>query len=350
MACIASWRWARATVAALAAAGCAQVPDAPPASGAPQVDGPYVGTLPCADCAGIRTELTLYSAAGGVPLRYRLRSTYLATRDGDRVFERFGPWQRVRDPVRGVDRIRLEPFDYPLQQNWRRLDDATLELLDREVQPIGTAREAILRRDRGAGAAPAPGQRLFAGTLTRVGERLLLQPCDAPEAQPVRDVSPEVVITAVLTDLGFDRRGSIYLEAFGRMVDGVAQLQRLNRAGSEMGCPGRGTAAPPLFRAQGNEPFWSLTGSAREIAFAQPGRTATEPPAPLSWRWRGGDAARAQAHLNIDSGAFSAVLVPGICRDSMADAAYGFAATVRMERPVPRELKGCAYLGAEPLP
>jgi len=34
------------------------------ATAAPAVEGPFVGTLPCADCEGIRTELTLLRDPG----------------------------------------------------------------------------------------------------------------------------------------------------------------------------------------------------------------------------------------------------------------------------------------------
>src|SRR5215510_6268561 len=54
----------------------------------------YAGTLPCADCAGIRTVLTLYSEPG--PTRYELVETYLATRDGDRSFPSSGRWTVLR--------------------------------------------------------------------------------------------------------------------------------------------------------------------------------------------------------------------------------------------------------------
>ena len=40
-------------------------PAAHATSQGPVADGPYVGTLPCADCAGIRTSLTLYTMGQG---------------------------------------------------------------------------------------------------------------------------------------------------------------------------------------------------------------------------------------------------------------------------------------------
>jgi hypothetical protein len=48
--------------------------------------------------------------------------------------------------------------------------------------------------------------------------------------------------------------------------------------------------------------------------------------------------------------ALSATLIPRICRDTMADAVYGFTAQVRQLRPEPvADFKGCAFLGTERL-
>jgi copper homeostasis protein (lipoprotein) len=52
----------------------------------------YEGTLPCADCGGILTELTLF--ADGT--RYGLKQTYLATKDGDNKVESSGAWTTTR--------------------------------------------------------------------------------------------------------------------------------------------------------------------------------------------------------------------------------------------------------------
>lgn len=46
----------------------------------------WAGTFPCADCAGIRYDLALNPEAG----RFQLLTTYLATADGDRAYERGG--------------------------------------------------------------------------------------------------------------------------------------------------------------------------------------------------------------------------------------------------------------------
>ncbi len=316
----------------------------------PAAIGPYVGTLPCADCAGIRTALTFYTMGeGGEPLVYRMTATYLGTPAGDRTEERLGPWTRVAGGA--SERVRLEPNDDARRQSFRRVDPDTLVLLDRDERPIASARDLSLRRDEGATAPRlGPPRTLFRGTLTREADRLLLAPCGGGRTLRVQDVSPEVIITAAITDIGFDGRDSLYLEAYGFLQDDELWIDGLNRAGVEMGCP----QDVIMFRAQGNGPGWSLASGRSGVTFTtQDGVTLNAPPLPLSWRWPGGRPDRAEALLvtATEGAAFEAVLAPKICRDTMADAVFGFTATVRLARPEPvRELKGCAFLGSEPLP
>lgn len=316
----------------------------------PVADGPYVGTLPCADCAGIRTTLTLYTMGGaGAPLMYRMTATYLGTSDGDRTEERLGPWLRVG--TEAGERVRIEPYDEAGRQSFRRTNARTLELLGRDEAPIVTQHNLRLERNEAATAARlAPPRTLFRGTLTRAADRLMLQPCHGGATVRVHDVSPEVIITAAITDIGFDTRGSLYLEAYGTLRDGELMIDRLNRAGTEMGCPADSVG----FRAQGREPGWSLASSPTGVTFTtQDGVVLNAPPLPLSWRWSDGRPDRAEARLttSTEGSALTAVLTPRMCRDTLADAVYGFTASVRLTRPVPAaEFTGCAFLGSESLP
>lgn len=315
----------------------------------PVADGPYVGTLPCADCAGIRTALTLYTTgAGGAPLVYRMTATYLGTRDGDRTEERLGPWARVGTGADAI--VRLEPHQETMRQSLRRADADTLVLLDLDEKPIATAMDLHLRRDATATAARlAPPRTLWRGTLRRDADRLVLAPCSGGQPMRVRDVSPESVVTAALTDLGFDRLGRVYLEAYGTPRQGALMLDRLNRAGVEMGCPNEAIG----FQALGHEPDWSLVSNRSAVRLVQlGGTTLSAPPLPLSWRWPAGRPDRAVATLatSTEGSAFSVVLTPGLCRDTMADAVYGFRAQAGVARPEPtREFTGRAFVGNESL-
>ncbi|MCW7538660.1 copper resistance protein NlpE N-terminal domain-containing protein [Aquabacterium sp. A7-Y] len=73
-------------LAALALAGCASWRSGSDAAGHQPPPGAvpvarYVGTLPCTDCAGVRTDLLLYTTAAGTPGGYSLRQTFLGGAD-----------------------------------------------------------------------------------------------------------------------------------------------------------------------------------------------------------------------------------------------------------------------------
>lgn len=61
-----------------------------------EIYGVYTGTLPCADCAGIDTELRLLNNPAAGYRRYVLKQTYKATREGDQVFWESGAWESVK--------------------------------------------------------------------------------------------------------------------------------------------------------------------------------------------------------------------------------------------------------------
>jgi copper homeostasis protein (lipoprotein) len=97
-------------------AACAPAPkDGEPNPGAPAQATTivkYAGTMPCADCMGIRTVLTLYSEPG--PTRYELNETYVGTKDGDRSFPRFGRWTILRGSATDADATVYQiAFDRP---------------------------------------------------------------------------------------------------------------------------------------------------------------------------------------------------------------------------------------------
>lgn len=204
------------------------------------------------------------------------------------------------------------------------------------------------RSARASTSGRTDSRQLYRGTLSRRGERLLLVPCGTNRTLRVWDVSPEVIITAAITDIGFDRLPSLYLEAFGRLKDGELMIDRLNRAGTEMACPSTRIG----LRAQGNEPGWQLQTGPGGVRFSRQGQTSLHAPGgTLSWHWPDGGQHRAHATLEVlaQGQALSAELTPRICRDSMADAVYGFTAVVRRRQPA-ETLRGCAFLGSEPMP
>ena len=101
----------------------------------------YVGILPGADCAGLKTELTLYQDGS-----YFLRETYLATRDGDKVFTSSGKWQKRASCGRAV--IQLN-YDKPKElYNFLKKDADYIEVIDKELKEIDTPMNLGLSRKK----------------------------------------------------------------------------------------------------------------------------------------------------------------------------------------------------------
>lgn len=157
-----------AFVVAAALAGCVTISSS--------LIGTYAGVLPCADCAGILTELRLYAEQpSGRAAHYELTETYLGSREGDRSIGTTGRWTTVRGSASDKDatviQIDLGRIDALL--NFLRIADDELRLLDRNRREIiSPARRSLYRvselpaatlteSDSGQTVEVEPGQRLF---------------------------------------------------------------------------------------------------------------------------------------------------------------------------------------------
>ncbi len=125
------------TPATTAEADAGDAPAGEPDAGEP-FSRTWMGILPCADCDGIQTRLSLVRDADGQ--RYQLEETYLGAR-GDNVFVQQGGW-RLDDAGTAY---RLDP-DGPLTRVFALEDDGALELLDGDGQRIGEGGEYRLQR------------------------------------------------------------------------------------------------------------------------------------------------------------------------------------------------------------
>jgi len=88
-------------VAGMMLAGCQSLPNDLTAS-----KTVYSGVLPCADCAGIRTTLTLYRDQHGKPSRYQLQMQYLGTPGKRSSHTDSGSWMATTTTLNG--------YQYPL--------------------------------------------------------------------------------------------------------------------------------------------------------------------------------------------------------------------------------------------
>jgi putative lipoprotein len=108
---------------------------------------------------------------------------------------------------------------------------------------------------------------------------------------------------------------------------------------------GAGCAEPPapyLFRASGNEPFWSVTVGMDSVVLEQP-EDPRRVAAPVTRREEGtGRRVFHAATSGPSAHSIQVALTPGRCADSMSGALYSFSAEVSFDG---RALSGCARAG-----
>jgi predicted secreted protein/uncharacterized lipoprotein NlpE involved in copper resistance len=102
--------------------------------------GTFAGILPCADCAGILTEVHLYAEQpSGRADRYELTEAYLGARDGTgSSIGTTGPWAVLRGSAadRGAKVIQLEIGPREARRNFLQIGEDELRLLDRNQREI----------------------------------------------------------------------------------------------------------------------------------------------------------------------------------------------------------------------
>lgn len=106
--------------------------------------GVFEGTLPCADCEGIRTELTLFLQ----PDTFVLRESRLGGQGDGVTITSEGPWQAAlgteEDPDATV--IQLDPEKPDTMRSFREVGGDRLELLDRSGRRIESKQDHSLKR------------------------------------------------------------------------------------------------------------------------------------------------------------------------------------------------------------
>lgn len=100
-----------------------------------QIEGVYTGKLPCADCAGIETELRLLIDPDTGHRRYVLKQTYLSTRQGDQTFWDAGPWE-TSGGENGSRIIRLSPYETDKKRSFSVTTERIIKLLDQQEREI----------------------------------------------------------------------------------------------------------------------------------------------------------------------------------------------------------------------
>ena len=107
----------------------------------------YEGVFPCADCSGLKTELTLYrNARTYAPETYRLRETYLGKPAGTRTS--MGKWTMLRGTPDNPDATiyQLTPDKPQEVRNFLVVNDNQLRQLDRDQKEIKSGLNFTLTR------------------------------------------------------------------------------------------------------------------------------------------------------------------------------------------------------------
>lgn len=111
--------------------------------------GVFEGVLPCADCEGIKTELTLYQdVANADNNSYILKETYLGINTGDTTFTSKGKW----DVLKGIKTdkeasVFFLNYDRPDESiYYLKEDEATIVMLDKEQNRIQSSLNYTLKK------------------------------------------------------------------------------------------------------------------------------------------------------------------------------------------------------------
>ncbi len=369
------------------------------------VEGPFVGVLPCADCPGTRTELALERDTKGAPRRYWLREIALDAKAGKRKQEFTARAEPKAEPSAAESKTDAAPAPtFPPAPAPRPADaapdgtgsiEATLDA--RSTESMGQWREEPASASRGArvvietvngpryfvrvsdrvleaqgsggatatskgeqrlqlragGATPfgAPAGTHVAGMVSRDARgRLVLAPCATERgAYVLTDGAGVIGVGMALEALDFARHGRAFLEVYGVNQGASLRVTRVARASTDMDCTSA-APAPVTLAATGGDGVWSLRADVDGIRLALPSanKTPTERGStaqPLAWSWRDGRAEAASAVLR--SGDVTVRATPRLCRDTMSNTVYGFAAELTWGA---RKFSGCAWSAAPEQP
>lgn len=111
----------------------------------------YEGVLPCADCPGIRTRLTLFADSS----TYKLEETYMGQRDADSAFITYGQWSVLigTEEFSEAEVYNLQPYNPEESRYFRVINEDSLVQLDRTKHEIKSKLNYKLTRIVNAEAA-----------------------------------------------------------------------------------------------------------------------------------------------------------------------------------------------------
>ncbi|CAN5458206.1 hypothetical protein BH11BAC2_BH11BAC2_25670 [soil metagenome] len=104
----------------------------------------YAGTLPCADCSGILTEITFHPDSMG----FNISETFKGTPDGDRTYESSGKYQMIKGNTVDATMViyELNPGKPEQIRHFKQLGESGIKMLDKNMNEIESALNYVLVR------------------------------------------------------------------------------------------------------------------------------------------------------------------------------------------------------------
>lgn len=181
-----------------------------------------------------------------------------------------------------------------------------------------------------------PVQRLM-GELSVDQGRLRLQPCGGGRQLDVQDAGSLGLLREAEQMLG-GSAGRLFADLAGNDLGDKLQATRMYRLQAEgQGCQDADFGRL-IARASGNEPFWSVSISAKGLILQRPG----EEPLAVPYLEEQLPEGRLYFSSEANGHSLSLWLAPQRCQDDMSGALRHLSAELRLDG---QRLTGCAYLG-----
>jgi putative lipoprotein len=179
--------------------------------------------------------------------------------------------------------------------------------------------------------------KLAFGQMMKSGDKLVFAPCRDRSYATFEDISNGQQVTKALNLVGLDTGKKLYVEVIGILENSLLKASEINMARAEGRCQLPG-GQEEVWRAAGNEPGWSLVASpANEMVML---KRQGKPDISVPYAAFKTEAGVAQFEASKDNQKLAVRFEHKQCRDTMADAVYGWTATVNLNGQV---LKGCAW-------
>ena len=177
--------------------------------------------------------------------------------------------------------------------------------------------------------------KVASGLLMKQGDKLVFAPCRDRSYAMVDDISPERMVTKALDSVGLAAGRKLYVELMAVVDGGMVRASGLNLARAEGRCQQPG-GNEESWRAIGNEPGWLLAIGPEVVVLKRLGLPDVNVPGAPTVR----DGGVVRFEARTEASRLKASFENKVCHDTMADAVFGWTATVDING---QTLKGCAW-------